>query len=103
MKQGILSLMEIEALAAGRPLITAIDSSLYEDDPPPVVAASGADEIVAAVDALRSSPHRLEELSRKGREWALRNHSYAHHLELLQAAYFGSPAPQPAISTPAPR
>ena len=98
MKQGILSLMEIEALAAGRPLITAIDSSLYEDDPPPVVAASGADEIVAAVDALRSSPHRLEELSRKGREWALRNHSYAHHLELLQAAYFGSPAPQPAIS-----
>jgi glycosyltransferase involved in cell wall biosynthesis len=103
MKQGILSLMEIEALAAGRPLITAIDWSLYQDDPPPVIAASGPDEIVAAVDALRSSPDRLADLSRNGRDWALRNHSYAHHLELLQAAYFGSPAPEPAVSTPAPR
>ncbi len=103
MRQGILSLMEIEALAAGRPLITDIDWSLYQDDPPPVVAASGADEIVAAVEGLRSSPDLLAELSRKGREWALRNHGYAHHLELLQAAYFGSAAPEPAMSTAGPR
>jgi len=103
MRQGIMSLMEIEALAAGRPLITAIDPSLYVEDPPPVIHASNPDEIVAAVTSLRSSPQRLAELSREGREWAIRNHSYAHHLQLLQAAYFGSEAPQPAVSTAVPR
>lgn len=89
MRQGILSLMEIEALAAGRPLITAVDWSLYEEDRPPVVAASGGDEIVSAIEDLRTHPERLVELAREGRDWAFRNHSYAHHLELLQGAYFG--------------
>jgi hypothetical protein len=98
MRQGILSLMEVEALGAGRPLITAIDRSLYEEDSPPVIAASGEDEIVAAVDSLRTNRARLVELARKGRNWALRNHSYAHHLDLLQAAYFGVAAPEPALS-----
>ena len=90
MRQGILSLMEIEALATGRPLVTAVDWSLYEEDRPPVVAASGGNEIVSAIEDLRAHPDRLGELSRKGRDWAFRNHSYAHHLELLQAAYFGT-------------
>jgi glycosyltransferase involved in cell wall biosynthesis len=89
MRQGILSLSEIEALAAGRPLITGINWDLYADDPPPVIAASDQDGIVAAVEKLRSAPERLQELSLKGREWAFRNHSYAHHLQLLEAAYFG--------------
>jgi len=103
MRQGIMSLMEVEALAAGRPLITAIDPLLYEADPPPVIHASNPEEIAGAVASLRSSPARLAELSRQGREWAIRNHSYAHHLELLQAAYFGSTAQQPEMSTTSPR
>ena len=90
MRQGILSLMEIEALAAGRPLITAIDWSLYPDDPPPVIAAFGPEEIVAAVEKLKLAPNELDELSRKGREWAVRNHGLAHHLKLLEEAYFSS-------------
>src|SRR5947209_3805501 len=85
-----LSLMEIEALAAGRPLITAIDWSLYRDDPPPVIAAEGADAIVAAVEKLKNAPGELAGLSRSGRDWVFRNHSYAHHLQLLEAAYFGT-------------
>ena len=89
MKQGILSLMEIEALGAGRPLITGIDWSLYPEDPPPVIAASGPDAIVAAVEKLRDNSAELARLSREGREWAVRNHGYAHHLRLLEAAYFG--------------
>ena len=101
MRQGILSLMEIEALGAGRPVITALDASLYSTvDPPPVITASNADEIVAAVERLRADPAQLIALSHAGREWAMRNHSYAHHLELLQQAYFGSPTAQtvmPAI------
>jgi glycosyltransferase involved in cell wall biosynthesis len=90
MRQGILSLMEIEALAAGRPLITAIDWSLYPDDPPPVIAAFGPEEIVAAVEKLRHAPDALDELSANGRAWALRNHGQAHHLKLLEGAYFSS-------------
>ena len=88
MRQGILSLMEIEALAAGRPLITAINWDLYPDDPPPVIHATSADEIVGAVSSLKENPAELSRLSREGREWAVRNHGYAHHLQLLEASYF---------------
>ncbi|HEX9363004.1 MAG TPA: glycosyltransferase family 4 protein [Candidatus Dormibacteraeota bacterium] len=101
MHQGILSLMEIEALATGRPVITAIDWSLYPTDPPPVTAASNAVEIAQAVEDLRKHPDRLAEISRLGREWALRNHSYSHHLQLLESAYFGSAqhaAPRESVS-----
>ncbi len=90
MLQGSLGLMEIEALAAGRPLITGIDWSLYPQDPPPVVAAADEEGIADAVERLRNAPEELAELSRKGRDWAIRNHSFSHHLRLLEAAYFGS-------------
>ncbi len=90
MKQGILSLMEIEALAAGRPLITAVDPILYADDPPPVIGASGPAEIADAVEELKANPHELERLASEGREWVCRNHSYANHLQLLESAYFGT-------------
>ena len=96
MWQGILSLMEIEALATGRPVITAIDWKLYPSDPPPVIAASNAGEIADAVEDLRAHPERLAEISRLGREWALRNHSYSHHLELLETTYFGAAHHAPA-------
>ncbi|HEX9098024.1 MAG TPA: glycosyltransferase [Candidatus Dormibacteraeota bacterium] len=88
MRQGILSLMEIEALATGRPLITAIDSSLYRDDPPPVIAVSGGDGIDVAIAQLKADHNRLAGLWSEGREWVRRNHGYARHLELLQASYF---------------
>lgn len=88
MRQGILSLMEIEALAAGRPVVTGINRDFYRADPPPVLDAADPPAIVAAVESARSQPERLAQLSQEGRDWALRNHSYAHHLQLLQAAYF---------------
>jgi glycosyltransferase involved in cell wall biosynthesis len=90
MRQGVLGLMEIEALAVGRPVIAAVDSNLYREDPPPVVVATGPDEIVAAVERLKNDPAELARLSAEGRAWALRNHGYAHHLELLESTYFGS-------------
>jgi len=93
MKQGILSLMEIEALAAGRPLITAVDWTLYEDKRPPVVRASNPQEVVSAVEDLLSNPQRLASLSREGREWVRRNHSPARHLQVLESSYFGRSAP----------
>lgn len=97
MRQGSLGLSEIEALAAGRPLITGIDWSLYPEDPPPVIAAVG-EALVGAVERLRSAPHRLTDMSRNGREWAFRNHSFDHHLRLLEAAYFGAHGPEPVMN-----
>jgi glycosyltransferase involved in cell wall biosynthesis len=97
MKQGILGLSELEAMAAGRPVITAIDRSLYQDDDPPVVLASNPDELVDEVERLRNDPGRLQQLSRDGRAYVSRNHGDQHHLAILEAAYFGS-ARQPANS-----
>jgi glycosyltransferase involved in cell wall biosynthesis len=89
MRQGILSLMEIEAMAAGRPLITGLDASLYKDDPPPVIAAHDSDAIVSAIEKLRGDSAEMARLSNEGRKWVCRNHGYAHHLEILEKAYFG--------------
>jgi glycosyltransferase involved in cell wall biosynthesis len=91
MHQGILSLSELEAMAAGRPVITGIDWSLYsKDDPPPVIGVMDADGIVAAVEKLRSDKEDVARLFREGPAWVERNHGFARHLKLLEEAYFGS-------------
>lgn len=88
MLQGILSLMELEAMASGRPLVTGLDADLYREDAPPVIRAVSPSEIVAALQGLTGEPDELMRLSRAGRDWVARHHGYAHHLELLSAAYF---------------
>jgi glycosyltransferase involved in cell wall biosynthesis len=90
MQQGSLGLSELEAMAAGRPLITGIDSSFYPEDPPPVIAAANAEAIADAVERLKDDEAELARLSREGREWVRRNHGYSRHLQLLEEAYFGS-------------
>jgi len=91
MHQGILSLSELEAMAAGRPVITGIDWSLYsKDDPPPVIGVTDADGIVAAVEKLRSDKEEVARLFREGPAWVERNHGFVRHLQLLEEAYFGS-------------
>jgi glycosyltransferase involved in cell wall biosynthesis len=93
MEQGALGLSEIEAMAAGRPVITGIDRSLYYPaDKPPVVYSGDPDQLVEQVEVLMDDTKRLANLSREGREWVRRNHGYERHLELLEAAYFGAPA-----------
>ena len=89
MKQGILSLSEIEAMAAARPVITGIDWSLYADDPPPVIGVRDGREIPQAVARLQSDLALVERLARDGREWVRRNHGYEKHLRILEDAYFG--------------
>jgi len=89
MKQGILGLSEIEALAAGRPLVTGVDNTLYREDPPPLLAVGNAEDIVAAITGVQRDSAELARLSVTGREWARRNHGFARHLELLESSYFG--------------
>ena len=91
MEQGALGLSEIEAMAAGRPLITGIDRSLYyAGDKPPVVFSGSPDELVEQVATLRDDAKRLANLSREGRAWVSRNHGFERHLEMLETAYFGA-------------
>jgi glycosyltransferase involved in cell wall biosynthesis len=90
MEQGALGLSELEAMAAGRPLISGIDRSMYPGDKPPVVSSNDVDELVEQVERLRDDAKRLANLSYEGREWVRRNHGYEPHLHLLEDAYFGS-------------
>ena len=93
MRQGILGLAELEAMAAGRPVITGINLANYPVDPPPVIAASTPEEIVSAVEELRENEAELLRLSRAGRDWVRRNHGFARNLRELEEAYFGSSRP----------
>jgi glycosyltransferase involved in cell wall biosynthesis len=92
MEQGALGLSELEAMAAGRPLISGIDRDLYPGDKPPVVSSYSPDELVEQVERLMGDSRRLENLSREGRAWVRRNHGYERHLQLLESAYFGAGA-----------
>ena len=97
MEQGALGLSEVEAMAAGRPLITGVDRSLYLGDKPPVVFSGSPDQLIEQVEALHDDTKRLANLSREGREWVRRNHGFERHLELLERAYFGDPAREPEM------
>jgi len=92
MEQGALGLSELEAMAAGRPLISGIDRGLYPGDKPPVVSSYDPDELVEQITRLKDDSRRLENLSREGRAWVRRNHGYERHLQLLESAYFGAAA-----------
>jgi glycosyltransferase involved in cell wall biosynthesis len=92
MEQGALGLSELEAMAAGRPLICGINRDLYPGDKPPVVSSYSADELIEQVEVLKNDSRRLENLSREGRAWVRRNHGFERHLALLETAYFGTPA-----------
>ncbi len=98
MEQGALGLSELEAMAAGRPLISGIDRELYPGDKPPVVFSRDPDQLLEQVATLRDDSKRLANLAREGRAWVSRNHGYGRHLELLEAAYFGNARRQRAAS-----
>lgn len=87
MKQGTLGLAEIEALAAGLPVVTGLDLALYAADPPPVTCANDADGIVAAVERLLADPAGRPARRLAARSWVERNHGSAHHLQILEEAY----------------
>lgn len=89
MEQGALGLSELEAMAAGRPLISGIDRRMYPGDKPPVVSASSPDELFDQIMSLKDDGKRLANLSHEGREWVRRNHGFERHLQLLESAYFG--------------
>jgi glycosyltransferase involved in cell wall biosynthesis len=87
MRQGILSLSELEALAVGRVVITGLDQRLYRTDPPPVAHASNGDELISTLKRLIDHPEEASSLSRSGPAWIERHHSPKTHLRHLRQAY----------------
>jgi glycosyltransferase involved in cell wall biosynthesis len=87
MAQGVPGLSELEALAAGRPVLMRLDPSLAGADPPPVVNVASGDELVASIGALEGDPSRVRRLSSEGRTWVERNHSLRAHARVLIQNY----------------
>ncbi len=87
MNQGTVGLAEVEALAAGCPVVTGIDRSLYPDDPPPVTPAGSPAAIVGAVRGLLDDPLRARAARDAGRAWVDRHHGYANHVARLEREF----------------
>jgi len=77
---GFLGITELEAMAAGKPLIIGAGSSLpnrepYYRDDPPLIRARSALEVSDAVSALLESPILREGMGERARQWVARYHS----------------------------
>jgi glycosyltransferase involved in cell wall biosynthesis len=68
-----LGIAEMEAMSVGRPVVTSLNSSLYEV-PPPVRSARTSDEVVIAVEDLLQDEHTGDRLGAAGWEWVREHH-----------------------------
>jgi glycosyltransferase involved in cell wall biosynthesis len=100
MAQGVAGLSELEAMAAGRIVLMAIDQRLYAGDAPPVVGVSAEHGLVERLRALRTDTAELRRISAAGRAWMEAHHSLQAHAQTLVRAYRSAltPAPRPIIS-----
>lgn len=90
MRQGVPGLSELEAMAAGRVVLMALDSRLYPTDPPPVVDARSAADIAHGLNELRDDAAGIGRLAGAAREWVQTHHSLQAHAEALIRAYEAS-------------
>lgn len=90
MRQGVPGLSELEAMAAGRVVLMALDARLYPTSPPPVVSVRSAPEIAQRLRELHDDEAGIGRLSKAGRAWVEANHSLHAHAEALIRAYEGT-------------
>jgi glycosyltransferase involved in cell wall biosynthesis len=77
-------MVELEAMACGRPVIVHFTYDGAYSEPPPFVRAHSGPEIAAAVERLIADLPERERLGAAGREWVVRNHNAAQMAERVE-------------------
>ena len=99
MRCGVLGVTELEALAAGTPVVMRIETTDAYETAPPVAGADADSAAAVAVRVLADLPLRSR-VRREGPEWVHRFHGVeriASRLAVDYAALVGSPHHRPAV------
>jgi hypothetical protein len=81
---GILAVSELEALAAGTPMVVPVGLPLYAETPPPVHGGSVEDAVAATVALLDGS---LAHEPEKVRQWVADHNGVEHAVDIVAAAH----------------
>jgi glycosyltransferase involved in cell wall biosynthesis len=84
---GILSQLELEALACGIPVVTGFHYADVYEEQPPIVLADSSDEIAARLTALLDDEEGWPARSAAGRSWVVAHHDSDQVAERLYHAY----------------
>ncbi|MGE3076575.1 MAG: glycosyltransferase family 4 protein [Dehalococcoidia bacterium] len=82
--EGAVGMVELEALACGRPVVSRFTYNTAYEEPPPFVNASNAVEIAEAAISLLEDPAESAKLGAAGRAWVERNHNAAIIAERIE-------------------
>lgn len=83
--QGAVGMVELEAMACGRPVIVHFTYDEAYAEPPPFVHAHSGQDIAAAVERLIDDEAERERLGGEGRAWVERHHNAAQMAERVEA------------------
>ncbi len=84
---GILSQVELEALACGIPVVTDFRHDGAYDEPPPLARAQSAAEVADRLEELLDDEAALTRRAAAGRAWVLAHHDADRIVERLCKAY----------------
>lgn len=92
---GILSQLELEAMACGTAVVTSFRYATAYDLPPPIEEASDPSQVARFACGLLDDDDRREALAERGREWVVAHHSADAVAERLDGLYRRLPVGHP--------
>ena len=82
--QGAIGMVELEALACGRPVVCHFTYNDAYDEAPPFVQAANAEDVATAVVALLDNPTDAARIAAAGPPWVARYHNAAVIAERIE-------------------